>query len=1628
MTQPTGIDALTAYIVGNPSLIQRPQVVNALANTGATPQQAGAINQFVAGNTNQGIVAAHQVTGETSTPHTQQLGEPPTPEPKPGGGWSFGRIMHDVTHNPVTNSVGYAGKFVLKAVNDAANFANAGLGTAFSLLDGHAGQTLDSIHQQMDNAGYDRGNFFSAMAFMASGQQRLDLTALQAKTDPATFTQAENVANANALHDKAAFGAIQNSILNNTSLSQDEKDSQIRKLYSKDFQDLVAQISVRKSTFGNWAFEGRNPDNKLESFLAGATDFAVGLKTDPTIVAGNIYKARTLSKITLDSMGDTDTVYNVLSGATKGVAAARVRNGVQTLVDNSNALRKAIADGDEAGIAVAQRNVKTLTPDLQHLEQEFTGGGDRAIGVIKRGPDKGTIKWGKAKPITTMDQAAAYLSSEAGVVRLMAGKAQAEIGIMPGQLGHFGATAIQRNVRAYIGGKATRAGIRSLQLDLRKQGIVDRIIPTYADRMLTSTGKDLSDQIEGGITSPTELASKTRSNARAIGTQQFLNRTGFETVGDYTSAGTISRAAHALTPDAVVARGKLLVNRLSGALNKVDILDTADQEFPEKVQRYGQLYLTRSHSLLLAGLAAGGNEGTQKAIAHGLALSVFHAAGLSTSDAGARLIKQFSREFTKNRYSSTGSAFRDPATGLTRDSAIWDSQLNTVLSLPNFNRVRQLSAKVGIWENTVGRVFNSQLVTELTNLDRWSWLLRPAGAVRNIVEEMAGVWGRGEVGVLTKSHLAQSLADQGPARLAVSNKLFSPLARLGDWYQQIGVRNALEHPELGMKYQLRDAEDLTEQANKHMGITMRRALDPGADIADIVNAGYKVGKVKMVRSGFGEKETFDVTGHVDGAIAYAHNLAAAMSNPKLAQKLILHIENPGQTTLEDVAAELKKGKNYSKYTRATIFADAPTGIDMAVTNKAEQELATSQHAQTLVAEMKHLISKPDSEDLNNKLVAYMKEEGKAPDYQWIADNIKSHNRPTSVLAPLYEAMPTEGGKLGLLKMASDLAGEGYSRLVIRPIDRWITQPLYRANYGKMRAFMEPWENQLVEGGLKPKVADMAAKDISMQMAWTRTMKYVDNSEMRTQLDVVGKSFFAFSRATTAFMVRWGKQLIEDPTRARRLMLAYEAGVNTGFLYDDANGNKQFVFPGSGWAISEITRAFDAIPGVGGVYVPGATPNLTSQFQFLNSGLQNPAQFSLTPIANIPLRSAERLFPSVSQTLNQVDTFLNGQQGTGKSFWSQFEPTTIRQFSDALTGDDKQGLLANTVRSAILTLGAANMAPGSQKNPDGTPKPADEAEVQQYLNNVTAQAKNHLVGRAIFGLFAPAAPGVPTEDNAVGKSDWIYGALGIHNLSDEFKEIANEVGIANAYVVWAQIHPDKLMYETSESTSTVKNAELQATAESQKWLVQNYQFMKDYAGVGAYFLPPAANKGKFDYNAYRSELQLGLRQYKTTSDFFHDVVLAQSNQQYFDAIKVRDAAIAKDPNGASTISDQFSAWKKDFIAVNPLWQASQNSYQDTQSTAKDQLNQLRRMVDAPSGLPASVPVKTVRQMLSAYDTYHAAIAQYPRQTNQDTAARASISGQYATWWQGQLLANPAMGGLYSGVFRSIDTSVLDPIGG
>ena len=420
---------------------------------------------------------------------------------------------------------------------------------------------------------------------------------------------------------------------------------------------------------------------------------------------------------------------------------------------------------------------------------------------------------------------------------------------------------------------------------------------------------------------------------------------------------------------------------------------------------------------------------------------------------------------------------------------------------------------------------------------------------------------------------------------------------------------------------------------------------------------------------------------------------------------------------------------------------------------------------------------------------------------------------------------------------------------------------------------------------------------------------------------------------------------------------------------------------------------------------------------------------------IPLREIQKLLPGNGQIIfDNIDRAINGPVGQGETF-SQLEPSPVNKFFANLSEGDRNTALASATMGAYANLAAAGMVP----TPDA---PADVR--QTFLNNLRTQVHNQLFLRAVFGLIAPASPSQPLEDTPQTQSDFAFQERGVKNLGDEYKTILSDVDgdLARANAIFTALHPDRVVFnpdgsygtyapassafETAQTHMAASKVSLPPTTAALHWMTNHEDFINKYGSVAAYFLPQPTTQQPFNDQAYRMQIELGLRQRKTPAEFMNDVTVRNAESIYYPAVDKLDKQIAQAKQAGNTVLAQQitaakSQWETDFKAQNAMFGAKIDSFPDSRATAKEALNNLRDMLakkQVPNGLGP-----LLGNLVKSYDTYTAFAESHKGQDDANTQARGQALSAFNGWVAQNINGTPLMD-LYNGVLRALNTNLVN----
>jgi hypothetical protein len=264
-----------------------------------------------------------------------------------------------------------------------------------------------------------------------------------------------------------------------------------------------------------------------------------------------------------------------------------------------------------------------------------------------------------------------------------------------------------------------------------------------------------------------------------------------------------------------------------------------------------------------------------------------------------------------------------------------------------------------------------------------------------------------------------------------------------------------------------------------------------------------------------------------------------------------------------------------------------------------------------------------------------------------------------------------------------------------------------------------------------------------------------------------------------------------------------------------------------------------------------------------------------------------------------------------------------------------------------------------------------------------------------------------------------------HVNEDLQQLLKTEPLNEAIASFMQAHPDATAY-TVFQTKSQGGAFLPATAQAMQFMADHDGFMRDHPLAGAYFVPQADSTGKFDLNAYREQLQQGLRVKKDPATFWQEVSYAAAAKQYF-AVDDQKNALLRNARGPqfSQIQNQWTQWSQSFLLANPLF-AQQLEDTNGKYSRADLLNDMGNALSDPR-LPSTPQTDHLKTLFNAYVTYKAAVNQTNSMgaTVMQAAQRKQLEQQFASEAAQYIAANPDVEAFYNRLIRPDILGVLPP---
>ena len=531
--------------------------------------------------------------------------------------------------------------------------------------------------------------------------------------------------------------------------------------------------------------------------------------------------------------------------------------------------------------------------------------------------------------------------------------------------------------------------------------------------------------------------------------------------------------------------------------------------------------------------------------------------------------------------------------------------------------------------------------------------------------------------------------------------------------------------------------------------------------------------------------------------------------------------------------------------------------------------------------------------------------------------------PFTIVGPVLVPVNNTGNfAASLMENGWRWLGSANARMSRQPIA--VNELLIIRKQMRKSGFETAWINSYTKG-ITPntknfeEATELAKRDLARvaeERAIGQTLAYVDNPLIKTQIAFSSRNFARFYRATEDFYRRITRAVRYNPESIAVAALTYEGITHSGFVQEDDQGEKYFIYPGIAPVYNAYQKMLSAI-GLGSEFKVPFPVQFGAQIKMLTPSL-NPDSIVPTfagPVAGISIRALESIVniwsPSAADT---ITGFALGKYAVDQPILSSFLPAHINRAYNAMNKDERDGQYASAHRKAVTYLEAAGHGLKPKVDPvTGDLIPPSDAELEEYRLRVKQTTMSILGMRFVFGFFAPASPQVQLKSDM---AEWIKDS-GKANFKQLWNEIRDEYGgdYEGAMKKWVELYPDQIPFTISESEKTTV-AKFGYAEEAGYFVEQNQKLFKDYK-QGASFLIP--HKSGFSWDAYKNMTDMGLRKNLRVDEHLLKVQTAADVQAYYDRRNAYDRLLERYTTDyeRSRLRKEFNQWKDTFFAGHPL---------------------------------------------------------------------------------------------------------------
>jgi len=506
---------------------------------------------------------------------------------------------------------------------------------------------------------------------------------------------------------------------------------------------------------------------------------------------------------------------------------------------------------------------------------------------------------------------------------------------------------------------------------------------------------------------------------------------------------------------------------------------------------------------------------------------------------------------------------------------------------------------------------------------------------------------------------------------------------------------------------------------------------------------------------------------------------------------------------------------------------------------------------------------------------------------------------------------------------------------------------------------------------KVAIATQAAKrqfaEIVEERAVGQILKYVDNPLVRTQLAFGARNFSRFYRATEDFYRRVGRIVRYNPAAIRKIALTYDGISHNGFIQEDDQGEKYFVYPGVAPVYRAVQTAMTAL-GVPAEFKVPMPIQFGSRVKMLTPSLNEDSIIPTLsgPLSGVSIKTLTNLVdifgaPGAADRITQVAL---GKYAVDRSYLSALLPAHVNRLYETMNTDDRDSQYASAWRKAVTYLEAGGHGLPLEYDALGTVIPPSIQAQEEYRQKVKNTTLSILGTRFVLGFFVPASPQVQLKADMAG---WIKD-----NNTANFKQAWNDLldkypGDYNAAMAkWVETFPNQIPFTVTESDRKTV-AVIRYAEEAGTFVDKNADLFKRYPQGAAFLIP---HKSGFSWDAYKSMKDMGLKYNKRVDDYLLDVQAAAGLQEYYSKKNEYEMKLENSYSNIerSIARKEFQDWAKIFKAGRPLVTEELASGGKKAVARIAAINDLRKMIYDKSITTRGPLQKQLKEMLDLYDSY------------------------------------------------------------